>query len=252
MMILGIESAGTVASVALLLDGSILAEYSLNTKYTHSQTLLPMIDEIMERSQMRNRMNELDAIAYAAGPGSFTGLRIGGACAKGLGFALKKPLVAVPTLPAMAMRCWGAQGVVAPLMDARRGQVYTGIYEFDRASKSPEPAALSEREAIAVDELCAKLNELGRPVTFLGDGCDVSRQTIEMQLQVPYVFAPAHMNRQSASCVAMLGAIYFEKGMAESAAEAGLDYLRPSQAERVKAEKTGQSTGYDNKKNDAV
>ena len=129
MKILALDSSGIVASVAVVEDDTLLAEYTVNYKKTHSQTLLPMLDEIVKMTELE--LESIDAIAVAAGPGSFTGLRIGSATAKGLGLALKKPLVAVPTVDALAYNLYDAQGLICPIMDARRKQVYTGIYRFE-------------------------------------------------------------------------------------------------------------------------
>ena len=137
MKILGIESSSLVASAAVVSDGILTAEYTVNFKKTHSQTLLPMIHEIVNMLEMDLR--SLDAIAVAGGPGSFTGLRIGGATAKGLGLALKKPLVHVPTVEAMAYNLWGSSALVCPIMDARRNQVYTGLYHVCLLYTSPSP-----------------------------------------------------------------------------------------------------------------
>ena len=128
MRILGIESSSLVASVALVTDDILTAEYTVDFKKTHSQTLLPMLDELIR--MLGIEMDTIDAIAVAGGPGSFTGLRIGAATAKGLGLALDKPLIHVPTVDAMAYNMWGASGLVCPIMDAKRRQVYTGLYQM--------------------------------------------------------------------------------------------------------------------------
>ena len=129
MRILGIESSALVASVALVTDDILTAEYTVDFKKTHSQTLLPMIDEVARMLELD--LNTIDAIAVAGGPGSFTGLRIGAATAKGLGLALEKPLIHVPTVDALAYNLWGAKELVCPIMDARRRQVYTGLYRMN-------------------------------------------------------------------------------------------------------------------------
>ena len=128
MKILGLDSSGIVASVAIVEDDVLIAEYTVNYKKTHSQTLLPMLDEIAKMTELD--LNSIDAIAVAAGPGSFTGLRIGSATAKGLGLALKKPLIAIPTVEGLAYNLYDISGLICPIMDARRKQVYTGIYRF--------------------------------------------------------------------------------------------------------------------------
>lgn len=231
MRILALDSSGLVASVAILEGEQILAEYTVNYKKTHSQTLLPMLDEIVKMTEFD--MDSLDAIAVAGGPGSFTGLRIGAATAKGLGLALKKPLVHVPTVDGLAYQLYGCEGIICPIMDARRNQVYTGIYRFAKG----EFEVVEEQMAIAVEKLVQKLNQYGQQVTFLGDGVPVYKEQLEQCLTVPYTFAPAHMNRQSAAAVGALGMKYFQAGKIETAMEHCPDYLRLSQAERERAEK---------------
>lgn len=230
MRVLGIESSSLVASVALVTDDILTAEYTVDFKKTHSQTLLPMLDEIVRLLELD--LSTIDAIAVAGGPGSFTGLRIGAATAKGLGLALKKPLIHVPTVDAMAYNMWGASGLICPIMDARRSQVYTGLYRLEQ-----DMEILMEQCPMDMGELIALLNERGERVIFLGDGVPVYRKRIEEELTAPYAFAPAQMNRQRASCVAALG-MEALKGCAYpgvrvvEAGEFVPDYLRKPQAER--------------------
>ena len=226
MKILAIEASSLVASVAVLTEDIITAEYTLNYKITHSQTLMPMIDEII--SATGTPLEELDAVAVSAGPGSFTGLRIGSATAKGLGQALNIPLIHVPTLDAMAYNAFGFNGLVCPIMDARRSQVYTGIYSFEENKLN----ILMESSAIAIEELIQKLNDYHMPVMFIGDGIPVFANVIRDTARFRYVFAPANMNRQRAASVAVLGSFYYSGGKIETAAEHLPEYLRVSQAER--------------------
>lgn len=230
MKILALDSSGLVASVAVAEDDVLLAEYTVNYKKTHSQTLLPMLDEIAGMIELD--LHSVDAIAVAAGPGSFTGLRIGSATAKGLGLALDKPLVHIPTVDALAYNLYGCGCDICPMMDARRSQVYTGIYRFEKG----ELQTLLAQTPMAVEELAKELNARGREVIFLGDGVPVYRELLERLLQVPYSFAPAHMNRQRAASVAALAAEYVKAGKTQRAAEHVPDYLRLSQAERERAE----------------
>ncbi len=231
MKILALDSSGMVASVAVAEDDTLLAEYTVNYKKTHSQTLLPMLDEITKMTELD--LNTVDAIAVAAGPGSFTGLRIGSATAKGLGLALKKPLVPVPTTEALAYNLYDARGIICPIMDARRSQVYTGLYRFE----DHKLVTIKKQWAGAAADLLDELNEMGENVTFLGDGVSVYKGKIEAALKVPFSFAPAHVNRQRASAVAALGMEYVKAGKVLSAAEHRPDYLRVSQAERERAKK---------------
>lgn len=128
MKILALDSSGLVASVAVVEDDNLLGEYTINYKKTHSQTLLPMLDEVAKMIELD--LNTVDVIAVSAGPGSFTGLRIGSATAKGLALALHKKIVSVPTVDALAYNLWNSPSLVCPLMDARRQQTYTGLYKF--------------------------------------------------------------------------------------------------------------------------
>lgn len=225
MRILGIDSSSLVASVAVVTDDVMTAEYTVNFKKTHSQTLLPMIDEVMGMLEMD--LNSIDAIAVSGGPGSFTGLRIGTATAKGLGLALKKPLIHVPTVDAMAYNLYGSSSLICPIMDARRNQVYTGLYYC-----SGRVEVVKEQCAMDMKELMEVLNGRRKPVVFLGDGVPVYRPQIEEFMKAPYTFAPAHMNRQRGGAVAALGAVYFAEGKTVSAEAFEPDYLRKSQAER--------------------
>lgn len=229
MKILGIDSSGLVASAAIVVDDTLVAEFTVNNKQTHSQTLLPMIDEVVEMSGVC--LEELDGIAVSAGPGSFTGLRIGSSTAKGMALALDKPILSVPTLEGLAYRMAGCEGLICPLMDARRNQVYTAVYQME----GDKPECILEQSAVDVQEIIGKINTIGRKVTFLGDGVPVYGDILKEKTIVPYQFAPLHLNRQSAASVAALGAIYLAEGKAETAAEHKPVYLRQSQAERERA-----------------
>lgn len=237
MKILGLDSSGLVASAAVVEDdgqnGNLLAEYTVNYKKTHSQTLLPMLDEIIRLTELDPET--IDAIAVAAGPGSFTGLRIGSATAKGLGLAWNKPLVSIPTVDALAYNLYGTDGVVCPLMDARRNQVYTGIYEFCEGKLS----VIEPQMAVGIEEIAEKLCALDRKVIFLGDGVPVFREALTERLMAgrEISFAPAHLNKQRAGAVAALAVSYVREGRTESAAVHRPDYLRLSQAERERAER---------------
>ena len=231
MKILGLDSSGIVASVAVVEDDILVAEYTVNYKKTHSQTLLPMLDEIAKMTELD--LNTVDAIAVAAGPGSFTGLRIGSATAKGLGLALKKPLIAVPTVEGLAYNLYDTDGLICPIMDARRRQVYTGIYRFEEHRL----VTVEDQMAVPMEEMISKLNEYQQPVTFLGDGVPVFTDMIAEKLKVPYSFAPAHVNKQRAAAVAALGLIYYKEGRTQTAMEHIPDYLRVSQAEREREER---------------
>lgn len=234
MKILGLDSSGLVASVAIVENDLLLAEYTTDYKKTHSQTLLPMLDEL--RNMIELDMNTVDAIAIASGPGSFIGLRIGSATAKGLGLALQKPLVEVPTLEGLAWNLWGTDRLVCPLMDARRNQVYTAAYEFVPHGEDFEMRAVIPQNPMDIGEIAEKLNALGRKVIFLGDGVPVYLSVLRERLKVDYHIAPAGNNRQRAASIAALGAVYYAQGRMVDAASHQPEYLRKSQAEREQDE----------------
>ena len=230
MKILGIESAALVASVAILDEDITIAEYTTNFKKTHSETLLPMLDEIIKMTGID--CSELSAIAVSGGPGSFTGLRIGAACAKGLGLALDLPLIHVPTLDAMALNIYSSDAIIVPIMDARRNQVYTGIYKNDSNLE-----IIKDSMAVAIDELFEILKDLDnkeeiKKIIFLGDGVPVFREYIDKNLEIAHDFAPANLNRQRASNIAMLGLKMFKEGKSLLSDDMRPEYLRKSQAER--------------------
>lgn len=226
MKIIALDSSGLVASAAVLEDGILRAEYTTNYKKTHSQTLLPMLAQLKDMLELD--LDTVDAIAIASGPGSFTGLRIGAATAKGLGLALEKPLVEVPTLEGLAYNLWGTEKIVCPMMDARRSQVYTGLYEYGQES---ELRVLQEQCAVDIRDILNKVNKLGRETVFLGDGAAAYRDVICEYTQAPYCFAPPHCSHQRAASIAALGAVYFAKGRTVAAADHQPEYLRKGQAQ---------------------
>ncbi len=268
MKILAIDSSGMPASVAVCEDGILLAEYTVNFKRTHSQTLLPMLDEVRKMTELD--LDSVDAVAVAGGPGSFTGLRIGSATAKGIGLATGKKLIHVPTLEAMACNYYGSDRLIAPMMDARRNQVFAGIYSFELnetggASCASHEASdslsvlndecdsfcashetgdplyvLQDQEPVDVTAMCEKLNELssatGKAVILLGDGAFAYRKLIEAHLTAPHTYAPAHLAQQKAGSVAVRAMELARQGKLETAEMHRPDYLRVSQAERVRAQ----------------
>jgi len=244
MKILALDSSGLTASVAIVEDDRLTAEYSIHYKKTHSQTLVPMLDEI--RSMTELDLSTVDAIAVAAGPGSFTGLRIGSATAKGLGLALGKPIIPVPTVDGLAWQMYGTDKLICPIMDARRNQVYTGLYEF-LAVEGSSPLRyglyiIKKQCAVPIEEIAKCCNDWGREVIFLGDGVPVFAEMLEKLMQVPYSFAPPHRRMQSAAAVGVYGRELYKQGVYESAAAHRPDYLRMSQAERERLEKENRET----------
>lgn len=237
MKIIALDSSGLVASAAILEDDTLIGEYNIQYKKTHSQTLLPMLEELRKMTELD--LDTVDAIAIAKGPGSFTGLRIGSATAKGLGLVMEKPIIEIPTLDGLACNLYGTDKLVCPVMDARRNQVYTGIYEFIRQEGKPvsyKLTSLLSQCAVSIEEIADRCSSFSREVIFLGDGVPVYEEKLAELMKVPYGFAPAHMNRQRAAAFGILAADYYKEGKFVSAAEHAPEYLRLSQAEREKNE----------------
>lgn len=231
MKILAIDSSGLVASAALLDGDTLVAEATIHNKKTHSQTLLPMIHDMLAMAEVEIR--EVEAVAVASGPGSFTGLRIGASTAKGIAQALNIPIVPVPTLEGLAFNLAGADAVICPMMDARRNQTYYGIYDVS----GKLPVVLEEQAAEPIDELIRKVNERGRPVIFLGDGVPVFDEILARSVTVPYRLAADSVRYQRASSIAVLGKYYREQGKGVPAGRFAPVYLRLSQAERERMER---------------
>ena len=243
MKIIAIDSSGLVASVAIVQDEEVIAEYNVQYKKTHSQTLLPMLDELKRMVDLD--LQTVDAIAIASGPGSFTGLRIGSATAKGLGLALEIPIIEIPTLDGLACNLYGSDKVVCPIMDARRNQVYTGLYSYIEDGQSDEQeqrfhytlVPILSQCAVPIEEIAEKCNEQQKEIIFLGDGVPVFAEQLKNLMKVPYSFAPAHLNKQRAGAVGALAEKYYREGKTVTAAEHQPEYLRISQAERERAER---------------
>lgn len=237
MKILALDSSGLVASVAILEDDLLIGEYTIQYKKTHSQTLLPMLEHVAAMIDLD--MSTIDAIAVAAGPGSFTGLRIGSATAKGFGFALGKPIIPVKTIEGLAYNLYGVSQLVCPILDARRNQVYTGVYSFTFCldTKQFVMKEMIPQCAVLIDEIIQQLNLLEKEVIFLGDGVPVFSNHLEQNMKVPFTFAPAHMNRQRAASIGALAFVHEKNGIIQTAMEHEPDYLRASQAERERVEK---------------
>ena len=204
MRILAIESSAVTASVAILTDDTLTAEYTINYKKTHSQTLLPMIDEICDMTDVKP--DEFDVVAVSTGPGSFTGLRIGVATGKGIALATGIKMAAVPTLDAMAMNMYGTGKLICAVMDARRQHLYNNIFFFDENNR-----------------LCRCREQ--------------SLDSYDKYLTCKYEYAPAHMTTQRAGSVAMLAMQMAAENKLVDADDVKPDYLRPSQAEREFAQK---------------
>ena len=231
MKVLAIDSSGLVASVALVTEDELIAEHTINYRKTHSQTLLPMLDEIVKMTNID--LTELDAIAISKGPGSFTGLRIGAATVKGLAMVLDIPVIPVATVDGLAYNLYQTNSIICPLMDGRKNQVYTGLYKW----VDNEFKVLLEQKALDIEEISKEINKTEEEVTFLGDGVKVFEDQIKEMVEVNYNFVPAHLSRQRAGAIGALGIEYYKKGILMDADEFVPTYLRMSQAERELARK---------------
>lgn len=221
MLILAFESSARPASVALLQDGRLLSQYSQCSQLTHSRTLLPMAEDMLKNAELS--LHDVDLFAVAHGPGSFTGVRIGVSTVKGLSWALDKPCVGVSTLEGMAWNGLSAGGVICPVMDARRSQVYNALFEI----RDGRPTRLTEDRPISLEDLSEEVRALGRPVFLVGDGAELTAKAFAAA-SLPFVLAPENLRWQSAWGVAMAA-----DGKTPGSADALLPvYLRLSQAER--------------------
>ena len=226
MLIMAFESSARAASAALLKDGKLLSQTSQCSALTHSRTLLPMGEDMLKNAELR--LEDVDLFAVAHGPGSFTGIRIGVSMVKGLAWALEKPCVGVSTLEAMAWHGLAAGGLVCPVMDARRGQVYNALFSIENG----RPVRLTEDRPIALQDLAQELDSFDWPAFLVGDGAEMSYEYLTAR-DIPCALAPENLRMQSAWGVAMAAADK-TPGDADSLLPV---YLRLSQAERERLER---------------
>ncbi len=232
MKILALDTTGLVASAALADENKTIAEFTLNHKITHSQTLMPLIEHIRDMTELD--LKTIDYIACACGPGSFTGLRIGAAAAKGLAHGLDKKIIPIPTLDGLAYNMYGCDRLIVPIMDARRGQVYTSIYSCGEGFER-----VAEYMACDIKELLSHVAALDESAVFLGDGVPVFRDEIKAY-SPDFSFAPVSANMQRAACIAALA---LERvNMAVKPNDLEIMYLRKSQAERELEEKNANNS----------
>ncbi len=232
MRILAIETTALVASVAVVDEYRTIGEMTLNDKKTHSQTIMPLVKTLLDMLAMT--LDDIDYIACSSGPGSFTGLRIGAATAKGLAHGACKKIIPVPTLDALAYNIFDANNIIVPLMDARRDQVYTAFFkrEGDKLTK------LCDDFADGLDNVLERLNQYAgaERVIFLGDGAYVHRDAIQNHNK-NHLFAPQNLNMQSAAAVGSVAFLRLADQKAVAPDEFEISYLRQSQAEREYTER---------------
>ena len=230
MLILAFETSAKAASVALTQDGNLLGESYQNTGLTHSQTLMVMAEDLLK--QCSKTVSDLDAVAIAEGPGSFTGVRIGVAAAKGLAWGAELPCYGVSTLEAMAVSLGIYEGYVCPCMDARRNQVYNALFYVNQGKLE----RLREDRAIALADLKTELEQLNAPIYLVGDGSRLTHKTLSAEIP-NLILPPEHRLHQRAVGVAILADAKAAAGESGDGAALTPNYLRLSQAERERAEK---------------
>ena len=230
MLILAFETSAKAASVALLEGDKLLSESYQNTGMTHSQTLMVMAEDMLK--QCGKTAKDVDAVAVAEGPGSFTGVRIGVAAAKGFAWGREIPCYGVSTLEAMAQSLGIYDGFICPVMDARRSQVYNALFEADRG----EITRIREDRAISLDDLAEDVKKLEKPVFLVGDGSILCYNTL-LERVPSLVLPPEHRMHQRAVGVGIIAARQIRAGISGDAAALTPNYLRLSQAERERMER---------------
>ena len=225
MLILAFETSAKACSVALMRDGILLGEAYQNSGLTHSQTLLPMAQTLMQQCNIA--AEEITAVAVAAGPGSFTGIRIGVAAAKGFAWGSQLPCCGVSTLEAMALHLGIYQGYVLPVMDARRQQVYTALFHAEQGKLS----RVAPDRAISIEELAQDIKILKENVFLVGDGSTLCYNCLKGEIP-GLVLPPEHTLHQRASGVALAAQEMLKSGASCNGATLTPNYLRVSQAER--------------------
>ena len=236
MLILALDSTAQVGSVALCQDETLIAEYTLNTGHTHSETLLPMVESVLKIAGYT--VDDVDLFVCTSGPGSFTGVRIGASTVKGIAFGKGKPCIGVSTLEALALNGIALDGILCPSMNARRQQVYNALFDCCGASLS----RLCEDRALAITELEDELAEKypDRPVYLMGDGATLVYDALRDTLGERLILLPERLIHQSGYNTAMAGLRLYREGVRSTDTELAPVYLRPSQAERMRMEKLNQ------------
>ena len=230
MLLLAFETSAKAASVALFDGEKLLGEQYQNTGLTHSQTLMVMAQTLLQ--QCGKTPADMQAVAVAAGPGSFTGVRIGVAAAKGFAWGKELPLYGVSTLEAMALGLGITEGIVCPVMDARRQQVYNALFEMTGGNC----VRLTEDRAISLEELGAELKKIEKPIFLVGDGSNLCYNTLKDAV-AGLILPPEHRMHQRALGVGLAANAAIARGEAGDALGLKPNYLRLSQAERERLER---------------
>lgn len=237
MKILSIETATLAGGVALMDEARLIAEYRLHVEVRHSERLLSAIDRLL--SDSGTSVADLDAIAVSIGPGSFTGLRVGLSTAKGLAMGGGKPLVTVPTLEAMAFLFPYSSALIAPMLDARRQEVYWALFDTHGGS----PVRLHPEEAASPEAVLESIGRLDQPVLFVGEGAEKYRALLLARRPERALFPPQTLQFPSAAAVAELGLAKLKKGEVHASEEVIPFYLRASTAELNHQAKSDRRAG---------
>ncbi|NLO40529.1 MAG: tRNA (adenosine(37)-N6)-threonylcarbamoyltransferase complex dimerization subunit type 1 TsaB [Ruminiclostridium sp.] len=235
MNILALDTSGSAATAAVSTDGYMTGELTIRNGRTHSQKVIPMVESLLAMLDLK--MIDINLLAVANGPGSFTGLRIGVVTMKAFAYALKIPLIEVPTLMALACTLGETDGMVCPIMDARNRQVFTGIYRIDGDTVS----VCHQDCAIHIEQLAEIVKSLNTPVRFVGDAVPIHKVFL-MEQQIAASFAPDEIFTHRAASVARLAMFMHRQGVEADAFSAVPNYLRKSQAERMKGSLSGEKT----------
>ena len=231
MNILGIDTSSMVASMALLSEEKLIAEYSVNNKKTHSEKMMGVLERLFEDSGILLR--DIDAIAVSRGPGSFTGIRIGMATVQGMAHAAGIPMIGVNTLDGLAQNLLYGDGLICPIIDAQRGDVYASLYRFEEG----ELIRLWDYEIADAGELCERLSSLGEKVRILGDGVPVLKRVMKDSSGISLAHPVAMMPRGSS--VAAVGLKRYAEGKTEDCFTVEPFYIRKSNAEEKWEERHG-------------
>ena len=231
MLILGIDTCSMSSSAAVLDEEKMLAQFSINHKKTHSERIMPQIENMLNAADIK--IDDIDAFAVSVGPGSFTGVRIGVATAKGFAQSLNKPCIKVSALHGLCENVSFFSGLICPILDARRNQVYNAIFE----SKNGQIKRLCADRALSVSALMAELKESNKDIMFVGDGVPVFRETLTKELEEKAFFAPLPLMFNQAASVAAVGIDEYKNGNFTDYSELVPEYIRLSQAEQEKLRK---------------
>lgn len=230
MKILSLDSATECATVAIIDNDKILGETIVNYKKQHSVIMMPMIDNLLKSCSLS--VSDIDGFVVSSGPGSFTGLRIGMSTIKGLVQATKKPFVTINSLDGLANNLFNTQGIICPIIDALRGNVYTNFYRF----KNNSLVALNEPQLLSMEEVIKKCSDFNESITFIGDGTLKFKDNILNSLTKAFI-APSHLNVTKASSIGYLGYLRLANSEGDNVLNSSPLYLRLCQAEREYEEK---------------